>query len=50
MLVNSIPPIQEILDNVNISNSTYFYKKFRKLNGCSPKEYRLKQKKQIIEK
>lgn len=50
MLVNSILPIQEILDNVNISNSTYFYKKFRELNGCSPKEYRLKQKKQIIEK
>ena len=43
MLVNSVLPIQEILDNVNISNSTYFYKKFRELHGCSPKEYRSNQ-------
>lgn len=30
MLLNSDLPIQEILDSVNVSNSTYFYQKSKK--------------------
>lgn len=40
MLLSSDLPIQEILDNVNVSNSTYFYQKFKKKESCTPTEYR----------
>lgn len=40
MLINSNLSIQEILENVNVNNSTYFYKKFKKVKKCTPKEFR----------
>lgn len=36
MLLNSDLPIQEILDSVNVSNSTYFYQKSKKKLYANP--------------
>ncbi|MGL5900090.1 MAG: hypothetical protein ACRCZW_10605 [Lactobacillaceae bacterium] len=40
MLLSSDLPIQEILDNVNVSNSTYFYQKSKKKENCTQTKYR----------
>ncbi|MBE7021529.1 MAG: helix-turn-helix domain-containing protein [Ruminococcaceae bacterium] len=40
MLINSSRPVTEIAANCGFDNQTYFCKVFRKINGCSAREFR----------
>ena len=40
LLVNTPLPIESILERIGYENSSYFYRRFRVKYGCSPKEYR----------
>lgn len=42
LLNNSEKPIEEICYSAGYKNSTYFYKKFKEIYGCTPNEYRKK--------
>jgi AraC-like DNA-binding protein len=40
LLANTDLPIHQIMEQCGLNNETYFYKRFRKLYGVSPNEYR----------
>jgi len=42
LLRNTSLPITEVIEKVGIKNPTYFYKKFKSIYGCTPKEYKIR--------
>ena len=40
MLCNTQDPVDRIIFNAGYENTTYFYKKFKEIYGCTPKQYR----------
>lgn len=42
LLLNSSLAITEVASRVGYENTTFFYKKFEQLYGCSPSEFRRK--------
>lgn len=44
LLENTDTPVEQIAAQVGYDTTTYFYKKFRSFYGCSPKEYRSRNK------
>lgn len=48
LLINTHQPIDEIARQSGYQNLTFFYKKFKELYDCSPKEYRQKNSKSVV--
>lgn len=44
LLSNTLLPVETILEYIGYDNSSYFYRRFRLRYGCSPKEYRAREK------
>ena len=40
LLKKTDTPIQDIIAQIGLNSSSYFYKEFTKKNGCTPKDYR----------
>ena len=48
LLTRSEAPIADIADSVGYDNTSFFHRLFRRVYGCSPREYRLAEKAQTF--
>ena len=39
LLLHSKLPVNKISDNIGIENENYFYRLFKKVYGCTPREF-----------
>ena len=48
LLANTLLTVESVMENVGYDNSSYFYRKFKERYGCSPKEFRERQREETI--